>query len=167
VKSLLRNRWAFFPVLMLCGSVMLGVVTVSAALRSSGDAEPDYYRKGAAWDAHRAQVARNGALAWNLTPTVRPAGDGSIAPALDVAVNDKHGVPIVGAAVKVEVVPIMNADARLTIDLHEARPGVYAAPCPVRVEGTWELRFTVESRGSVYADAVRRVVHGLVPGVSK
>lgn len=164
MRALLRNRWAFFPVVMLAGSLMLGVVTVSAALRSNGESEPDYYRKGAAWEAHRAQLAQNGALAWTLTPTVRPAGEASIVSEVEVAVNDKYGVPIAAAEVAVEVVPIVHADARLSMRMHEVRPGVYVAPCPLRVEGVWELRFTVESRGRVYADAVRRVVHGLMPG---
>lgn len=161
MKALLRDRWAFFPVVMLCGSLMLGVVTVSAALRSNGDSEPDYYRKGVAWDAHRAQIARNGALAWNLTPAVRAVGLDGPVPEVEVAVADKYGVPIEGALVQVEVVPIMHADARLVMHMHAVRPGVYVAACPIRVAGTWELRFTVESRGRVYADTVRRQVHGL------
>jgi hypothetical protein len=164
MSALLRDRWAFFPVVMLLASVGLGVVTVSAALQSHGEAEPDYYRKGVQWDAHRAQVAQNGALAWNLTPTILPAGEGRLVPEVQVAVTDKHGVPIEAARVALEVVPILAADARRSMPMREVRPGVYQADCPLRVQGTWELRFTVHSRGRVYADTVRRVVHGLTPG---
>lgn len=164
MKALLRNRWAFFPVVMLLGSVGLGVVTVSAALQSHGEAEPDYYRKGVQWDEHRAQVARNGALAWNLTPTIVPPGDASLLPAVHVAVADKHGVPIEGANVSLEVIPILAPDARLEMPMVETRPGLYVAACPLHAQGVWELRFTVDSKGRVFADTVRRVVHGLTPG---
>ncbi len=160
MSAVLRNRWALFPVLMLTGSVGLGVVTVSAAMRSHGEAEPDYYRKGAQWDRHRAQVARNGALAWNLTPAVVPAGDGNFVPVVRAAVTDKHGVPIEGAKVSLEVVPILAPDMRLSVTMPESAPGTYEAPCPLRVDGIWEMRFTVEAHGKVFADTVRRVVHG-------
>lgn len=161
---LLRNRWALFPVVMLLGSVCLGVVTVSAAVGSRGESEPDFYRKGVQWDAHRAQLAQNGALAWTLTPTIRLAGDRAPMPTVEVAVNDKHGVAIAGAAVTLEVVPILAADMRMTMPLAEVRPGVYEAPCPLRVDGVWELRFRVTSRGQTFVDTVRRVVHGLNTG---
>ena len=166
MSALLRNRWALFPVAMLCGSVCLGVVTVSAALQSHGESEPDFYRKGVQWDAHRAQIARNGALAWTLTPTIRAAGDGAPVPTVEVAVADKHGVPIADATVSLEVVPILAADMRMHMRMNESRPGVYVAECPVRVDGAWELRFSVESRGRTYADSVRRVVHGVMAGGS-
>ena len=161
MKSLVRNRWALVPVIMLGGSVMLGVVTVSVAMRSGGESEPDYYRKRAAWEAHRAQMAQNGALAWTLTPSILPVGEVRMVPEIEVAVTDKHGVPIETAQVQVEVVPINSADARLKITLREVRPGVYGAACPMRVDGLWELRFTVTSRGRVFADVVRRVIRGV------
>lgn len=167
MTTLLRNRWALFPVVMLLGSLCLGVVTVSAALQSHGESEPDFYRKGMQWDVHRAQLAQNGALAWTLTPAIRCGGDDAPFPSVEVSVNDKHGVAIAGARVRLEVVPILAADLRMEMPMLEVRPGVYAAPCPLRVDGMWELRFSVESRGHTYVDVVRRLVHGVSAGGSQ
>lgn len=158
MRGLVANRWALFPVLMLAGSVLLGVVTVMAAVGSEGAVEPDYYRKGAAWDEHRAQLAANGALGWTLTPSITPSDPSGLPPVVTLAVRDKHGVAIEGAEVDCEVVPIAAAEQRLVIPMRETEPGSYAGACPIRTAGWWEVRSRVVWRGKVYMDRVRRHV---------
>lgn len=156
--SIVANRWALFPVAMIAGTVVFAAISVAIAVGDGTAAEPDSYRKSVAWDAHRAQVAQNGLLGWVLTPTVTGGGgvDGTVQ--LRIGVADKHSVPIDGGRVVAEVVPIRDADSRVTLVLAEVSPGMYEAACPVRVSGQWEIRTTVESRGMRYADRVRRFV---------
>jgi hypothetical protein len=156
--SIIANRWVLFPVAMIAGTVLFAVISVAIAMGDGAAAEPDSYRKGVAWDAHRAQVAQNGLLGWVVTPTVTGGGGMDGAVTLRIGVADKHAVPIDGGRVIAEVVPIRDADRRVMLELKEVSPGMYEAACPVRVGGQWEIRTTVESRGKHYADRVRRFV---------
>jgi len=156
--SIVANRWVLFPVAMITGTVLFAAIAVAIAVGDGAAAEPDSYRKSVAWDAHRAQVAQNGLLGWVVTPTVTGGGGMDGAVTLRIGVADKHAVPIDGGRVIAEVVPIRDADSRVTLELKEVSPGMYEAACPVRVGGQWEIRTTVESRGKRYADRVRRFV---------
>jgi hypothetical protein len=156
--SIVANRWVLFPVAMIAGTVIFAAIAVAIAVGDGTAAEPDSYRKSVAWDAHRVQVAQNGLLGWVVTPTVSGGSGRDGAVVLRIGVADKHAVPIDGGRVVVEVVPIRDADRRVTLELKEVAPGTYEASCPVRVSGQWEIRTTIESRGKRYADRVRRFV---------
>lgn len=164
--SIVANRWVLFPVAMIAGTVVFAVISVAIAVGDGTAAEPDSYRKSIAWDAHRAQVAQNGLLGWVVTPTVVGGSGLDGAVMLRIGVADKHAVPIDGGRVIAEVVPIRDADRRVTLELAEVAPGTYEAKCPVRIGGQWEIRTTIESRGKRYADRVRRFVEFGADGAS-
>jgi hypothetical protein len=160
LASVVRNRWALVPVGVLAATVASAVLVVTLAVneRNATAAEPDSYRKGAAWDEWKAQLARNGALRWVLTPEFVPSPTGSGLARLEVSVADKHAVPIEGAAVSVEIIPIRDADSRIGLALAESSTGRYGVEVPLRSGGLWELRVTVDWKGRRYCDRIRRSV---------
>ena len=163
MKSLRTNlwecRWAFVPPALLLATVSSAAIAVSLALRDAGGgaSEPDSYRRGMLWDAWKEQQAQNGVLRWGLTPEVVPLPGGAGAH-VQVAVADKHAVPLEGAQVEVEVIPIRCADARVHAMLLEGAAGRYGASIALRDGGLWELRMKVEWNGHTYVDRVRRSV---------
>ena len=95
----LENRWALVPVVMLSCTVIGATAMVTLALGdgSATAAEPDSYRKGAAWDETNRQIAENG---------------------IDV---------------------------------------------PIRINGQWEIRVTIEANGKIYSDRFRRHIAFVAP----
>lgn len=160
IAAMVANRWAFVPVVVLGTTVLSAVAVVTLAVNDRGAtaAEPDSYRKGAAWDDWKRQLAENGALRWVLTPEIVAGSPGSGFARLEMAVADKNAVPIAGAAVRVEVIPIKDGDSRVEVVLPESAAGRYGADVPLRVGGVWEIRSTVEWKGKRYCDRVRRNV---------
>ncbi len=160
LRSLLRNRWAFVPVFMLAAVVTAAVLVVTLAVNDRGAtaAEPDYYRKGAAWDEWKKQLAMNGVLRWVVTPNVVASQTEAGLARLQLSVADKHGMPIEGAAVHAAVIPILDGDARVELVLTHVGAGQYSAELPIRIGGQWEIRSTVEWHGSRFCDRVRRTV---------
>lgn len=148
------NRWAFVPCLMLAGSVLGGVtlVTVSSSDVAGAASEPDSYRKGARWDEWKEQRVRNGTLRWSVTCDLERHHDGT---QVIVAVIDKHAVPIEGAEVTLELIPILTADSRLSVSARSIAPGRYAAHVPMCTAGQWEIRSTVRRGDAVYVDRAR------------
>ncbi len=148
------NRWAFVPCLMLAGSVLGGVtlVTVSSSDVAGAASEPDSYRKGARWDEWKEQRERNGTLRWSVTCDLERHDDGT---QVIVAVIDKHAVPIEGAEVTLELIPILTADSRLSVSATSIAPGRYAAHVPICTAGQWEVRSTVQRGDAVYRDRAR------------
>jgi hypothetical protein len=158
--SLIANRWAFVPVIMLSGVVAAAVLVVSFAVNDRGATavEPDYYRKGAAWDEWKQQLALNGVLRWMVTPSIVASQTSAGLARLELSVSDKHGMPIEGASVRVDVIPILDGDARVELRLVHDGSGHYSAEIPLRIGGQWEIRSTVEWRGKRFCDRVRRNV---------
>lgn len=159
MESLIEHRWALVPVAMMLATVAGAVVLVTVAVgdRSALATEPDYYRRGAAYDAWKQQVAANGALRWVVTPAILPAQAGAGA-RLELSVADRHGISLEGAAVRAEIIPIRDADARCNLSLAEVAPGRYGVDVPLRVGGQWEIRATVEWKGKTWSDRMRRSV---------
>ncbi|MEI6474207.1 MAG: FixH family protein [Planctomycetota bacterium] len=159
-RSLLANRWAFVPVIMLSTVVAAAVLVVLFAVNERGAtaAEPDYYRKGAAWDDWKRQLALNGVLRWVVTPSIVPSTSATGLARLELTVADRHGMPIEGAVVRADVIPILDGDARVTLTLTHDGSGRYSAELPLRIGGQWEIRSTIEWRGNRFCDRVRRTV---------
>jgi len=158
LRTLVANRWAFFPVAMLGFSVLLAVVTVQAALHGQGAAaEEGYYDKAVAWEDVQRQRVENDRLRWNVTPSFAASADGR-RPVLELGVADKWDVPIDAARVVVEAIPVKAVRLGDEIVLAETAPGRYAAPLPARVDGQWEFRVRVERNEDRYTDEFRRVL---------
>lgn len=155
--NLVRDRWMFVPVGLLGLSVMTATLTVLLAVRGhSLGIEPDYYEKGQNWEATRAQMAMNERLGWVVTPDLGPGAQGH--PHLALTIRDKHGVPIPAERVRVEAIPVRNADLRVSVDLALEREGAFGGDVPLRIGGQWEFRVRVERGDDSYTDTFRRTL---------
>ena len=120
------------------------VVVFVAASNSSYAVEEDYYQKALHWNDKRAQDRTNEELGWILNLTVRPAATPEEEPTLEVNLTDASGEPIDGAVVAVETFHNARADDILRANLDAIGEGVYRTALPMRHNGRWELRFTVD-----------------------
>jgi len=152
------KRWALVPVLMLTGGVCVGItlVTLSSSDVAGAAAEPDSYRKGARWDDWKEQRARNGTLRWSVTCDLERLDDWT---QVIIAVVDKHAIPLDDAQVSVELIPILEADSRMTVPAHQIAPGRYAVRAPMRTPGQWEVRTRIERGDDLYQDRSRAWPH--------
>lgn len=160
IRAALERRWAVVPVAMLAATLAFAAVAVSMAVGQPGATavEPDYYRRGLHYDDYRRQVEQNGLLRWVVTPALSASPADPRRARLEIAVADRHGVAITDAQVTAEVIPISNADRRVTLTLHEAGEGRYAADVPLRTGGQWEVRVEIRAGEQVFADRFRRQV---------
>ncbi|MCE9619653.1 MAG: FixH family protein [Planctomycetes bacterium] len=159
-RRFIENRWAYVPVAMLSFTVTAAAVVVTLAFSDTNvtAAEPDYYRKAASWDDHKRQLAQNNALGWIVTPTIIPGTNDPTLARLELVVADKYGIGIEHASVQAEIIPILSANSRVTLNLPEGDGGHYGVDVPLRVNGQWEIRATVQSKGRLYTDDFRRHV---------
>ena len=157
-SRLIQNRWALVPVLMLSFTITAAIVILTFAFSDSNvtAVEPDYYRKALAWDDYRKQLAENGVLGWVVTSTFVAGQNDPTLARLELTVADKYGVNIEHARVRVECIPILAANSRISTALQEISAGHYAADVPLRVNGMWEIRATVEAKNHLYCDRFRR-----------
>jgi len=161
----LENRWALVPVVMLSCTVIGATAMVTLALGdgSATAAEPDYYRKGAAWDEMKRQIAENGALGWIVTPSIVAGRKDPRSARLELTIADKYGVKIEGAVVTTEMFPIRAADSRIQLALSPGGAGRYGIDVPIRINGQWEIRVTIEANGKIYSDRFRRHIAFVAP----
>lgn len=155
---IIRNRWMFVPIGLLTLSVSVGVTTVALAVAGHPiGAEPDYYAKGANWDAHRAQLAANDKLRWNVAPTIVASPNGL--PLLRVEIRDKYSGLIDAETAEVEAIPVAAADYRESGPMTRNDVGRFERELRTKVQGQWEFRLTVRKGESTYTDTFRRTLH--------
>ena len=120
------------------------VVVYVATSDPSYAVEDDYYQKAVAWDEKRAQDRLNQDLGWlldfNVTPPEKPGDQ----PALELTLHDADGDPLAGATVTVEAFHNTRGDDIVRDALADTGDAVYTASLPMRRNGRWELRFTVD-----------------------
>ncbi|MBL9141961.1 MAG: FixH family protein [Phycisphaerae bacterium] len=158
IRRALQNRWAFVPVFILTLSGAVSATGVALALSVGDTAEPDYYRKGVAYDEFKEQMRRSGALGWVVTSELVSSTNDPRLARLKLAVADKYGIRIDAAQVDVEIVPIRDATQRVHLALIREDEGTYAADVPLRTGGQWEFRVHVSWKGKFYTDTFRRPV---------
>ena len=144
----------FVPIALLGLTVVTGFATVmSAVVGHPLGTEPAYDRKAASWEAEREQRAMNERLRWVVTPDIASAGAKRV---LTLTVEDKHAARIDAERVRVECIPIRNAEARLEIALHRDAQGSFSGGFDSPIGGQWEFRVAVEDGELRYTDAFRR-----------
>lgn len=116
--------------------------------------EPDYYRKAVAWDSLAARQGRSDALRWSADATIGPAARGLARVRATLA--DSLGVPVAGAAVRLEAVHNLAAAHPVLAPLAETAPGVYEAETALDRPGLWELRLTATRGADVFLARLRR-----------
>ena len=95
----------------------------------------------------------NERLRWVVTPDIASAGAKRV---LTLTVEDKHAARIDAERVRVECIPIRNAEARLEIALHRDAEGSFSGGFDSPIGGQWEFRVAVEDGELRYTDAFRR-----------
>jgi len=120
------------------------VVVFVATSNPSYAVEEDYYQKALHWNDKRAQDRTNEELGWILNLIVRPAATPGEQPTLEVHLADAGGEPVDGAVVAVETFHNAHANDILRASLDAVGEGVYRTTLPMRHNGRWEMRFTVD-----------------------
>jgi nitrogen fixation protein FixH len=111
--------------------------------------EPDYYRKALAWDSIMAQGGRNLALSWQATAQLDRAGR------LAVSLADREGLPLAGARVTAEVIPIAHADRMRSLSMTEGAAGQFGAALSLVYSGLHEIRLVALYRGDRFTAVLR------------
>jgi hypothetical protein len=152
----IEHRWMFAPIVLLGGTVVIGVATVLSAVAGHPlGMEPAYDTKAASWDEEREQRAQNDRLRWVVTPELRSDGAHRT---LVVRVEDKHAARIAADRVVIECIPnLLDASRRmLQLTAVPQESGVFEGSFDCTVGGLWEFRVTVETPLGRYTDVFRR-----------
>ncbi len=157
LSTLFANRWLFVPCALLLTSVSFGVLTVTLAVANHPlGVEPGYDSKAAHFESERQQRETNDRLRWIVTPSVERL-DGRLG-GVRLHIEDRNANAIDASTVRVECIPVGNADGRSTVDLAEALAGDYAGTFAIRGEGLYEFRVSIKREGDTYTDLFRRNV---------
>lgn len=140
-----RGRaWPF----AIAGILLAGIASnVAFVVLASSDpaaaVEPDYYRKGVAWDEEMAQQEHNVALGWSARAALVLGAHGTPG-RLELTLADSLGRPLTGATVQALVMHNARAAAVQTLVLHDEGAGRYSARVAADRPGVWEVRLSVE-----------------------
>ncbi|MCI0652373.1 MAG: FixH family protein [Planctomycetes bacterium] len=146
-----RGRfWPLFIAALLAVPVVGDSILIYCAARERSFAvEPDYYRRGLAWDRRMEQERENLRLGWRLRvrPLERAAG-GSMP--LEIRVLDVSGAAIRGANLELTVFHrARRADARnLSATTSEGGAAIVCVPAARR--GRWALEAKVEASAATF-----------------
>lgn len=158
-----RSLWPYVIAGALALHVAASLIFVYVATSNPSYAvEEDYYAKSVAWDATRAQARVNADLGWALAASANPPSAPGEQPVLEVRLSDAAGAPVDGAAVAVEAFHNSRSHDIIRAPLEGAGNGIYRAALPMRRDGRWELRFTVD-RGTdlfTFSETRHLVVEG-------
>ncbi|HSO24953.1 MAG TPA: FixH family protein [Chondromyces sp.] len=158
-----RSPWPFVIAGALALHVLASLAMVYVATSDPSYAvEEDYYAKSMAWDATRAQERTNADLGWELAASAAPPSEPGAQPVLEVRLSDAAGAPVDGAAVAVQAFHNARSHDIIRAPLQGAGNGLYRATLPMRRDGRWELRFTVD-RGTdhfTFSETRHLVVEG-------
>jgi nitrogen fixation protein FixH len=120
------------------------VVVFIATSDPSYAVEEDYYQKAMAWNDKRAQERMNNTLGWNLEFAVEPPASPGDEPILEARIHDAQGEPLTGAWVSVEAFHNNRSGDIIRMQLIPVEDGLYRLQAPMKRNGRWELRFTVD-----------------------
>lgn len=156
--------WPWVPALLLVSLLGTQLAVLSATLDDPAFAtEPDYYRKALDWDSLQARARQSQALGWAARATAVPGERASGAVSISLAIDDGHGLPVSGAAVRAQAFPNVRARQVRELGFREASPGVYVAELGAARPGIWELRASA-ARGEQQFETTLRLELG-APGV--
>lgn len=106
--------------------------------------EPSYHRQALDWDTSRQALRDSAALGWEAALDVNDTPDAFGRRAIQIAVTDEQGQPIVGANARALVFHHAHGNDTAELELTEAGAGtgVYTTTHMMPQPGLWELRFT-------------------------
>ncbi|MDA8251062.1 MAG: FixH family protein [Rhodospirillales bacterium] len=149
-----RSVWRFFPWAVVGAFVVVFAVNggmVWAALSTfPGIAATDAFDHSNHYDEVLAAAARQATLGWRVEA-------GTEAGRATLALTDRAGQPLVGAAIAATARRPVGPDQTTPLGFHEVAPGRYLADAALPDPGQWELRLAV-TRGGATLHAAPRVV---------
>jgi nitrogen fixation protein FixH len=152
--------WAFVPVGLLGGLVVMVLGFVHIALTDPGFAVQDrYYSRALSWDERLAAERRSASLGWNaeLSAVRVPGG------VMDVTVKlaDRDGQPVGGARVDVTTFAVARSRKVVRATFTKVADGVYRARVPAERGGLWDFSVEADRGTDRFTYAARRdVVEG-------
>jgi nitrogen fixation protein FixH len=147
--------WPIAIVGVLAITVGANIFLFKEARDGNGAAtEPDYYRKGLAWDSTMAQARADVAMGWTLDAQAGPVGLGL--GVVTCTLKDSTGAPLTGATVTLEAIHNLEAEHYVHATLAPRAAGEYVSAPVLTRPGLWELRFTARRGAQVYTNVVRR-----------
>ena len=158
------SLWPWVIGIALALHVIGSLVFVAIATSdSSYGVEEDYYQKAVNWDEKRAQDRTNAELGWSLEFEVAPPQRPGEQPSMEVRLADGSGAPLTGATVALETFHKARSDDVIRIAIEATdEAGLSNARIPMRRNGLWELRFTVDHAGNRFTHT--RTRHLFVEG---
>jgi len=135
------TRWIAIIVGLLVGNVLATGVLIAVAHSGGSHVLPQYYDRAIHYDDRIDQEARNRALAWQVRASIERG-------VVTVTVRDRAGVPLEGAAVKVEGVERARDARSIAGELAPTRAGEYRATVGGR--GWIDLTISIDRGGDRY-----------------
>ena len=142
-------QWPVVVVALLSGHafIIVGALTVAAAMIPAAVTAPSGYEDALGWDAQQAAKRASDALGWtlDLTPTdfVELNGDRRV----QLLLRDTEGLPVKDAIVSLTMYHHAKPQDRIDQQIEpQAVLGVYETVLPIRREGLWHLS-AVAQRG--------------------
>lgn len=148
-------RWGGLVVGFLGMSVVIQLTAVFMSSREPLGLVENYEQKSANWDEHRAQLAKNEALGWQVDVRTRAIQGGA---ELIVELTDGFGERIEAAEVSAVAFHNANAGAKLRVDLPELAGGGYGRALPLERAGLYEIQLEVLHGGERFTAVVRESV---------
>lgn len=143
--------WPVAIVALLALNVAIVAFTVIAAKSDPGFAvEPDFYRRGLAWDESARQRDLNRALGWSLTISVAPSQATGAPASLVAAFSDGAGAPIRAAQLVVEAFHEGEPAKSQRLTLTPEGDGSFTSPLTLHRSGLWRFRAAASAVGATF-----------------
>lgn len=144
--------WPFIIVGLLVAHTTL---IIGAATLAIGDPSfavvPDYYAKALAWDDDQASQRDAAERGWTFHVIPGAFTDPTGQRLIVATLNDKHGQPVPGAAVTLQLYHHARAADVTRLALRETAPGHHEALAPMPTAGTWRLEARVVEGNQPFA----------------
>ena len=150
--------WPVVIVSALAIHVVASLIVVFIATSDPSYAvEENYYQKAINWDEKRAQDRDNESLGWNFEFSVTPPESAGEQARVEITLDDREGLPLNGATVSIETFynPLSGDILRAQFPVTDVS-GSSSITLPMRHNGRWEVRFTVEREGETFTHSETR-----------
>lgn len=117
---------------------------------------PDYYQRAVGFDERKAALQASEELGWHveLIPSASATDRGERE--ATVRITDADGLPVTGAAVRLDGYHISRAGDPQSFELAEVSPGQYTGSARLVREGFWEFDLVARRGETVYVTDLRQ-----------
>ena len=146
--------WPGLVVVMLGGSVLTGVVTMTLATGDPSFAiEPDYYERALAWDEDAARRRASESLGWSADTSLATSADALGNRVFTVTLIDRDGQPIDDARVSMTAFHKASSAERETFHFDHTGQGVYVTQLSSPRDGAWQIDLVAARHDDTFLDS--------------